>query len=209
MITHRRAAHSLTLFCCKDTFIPCQTQDKETRNSTVMCPLLNQSTEKERSLPSKSTGLEVGAPSLCHGGLIYLPMTTLSHIRGHRCPRPQAKPLAWLAPVAAAEGGGRRKGQPFAQHPVSDACRDGAALSTQAVLQKQALEEFRLWYSGVRNSLSILVFIILVFTLVTAVVASENARKKKKSKNKTVLADRKVFYLTLPHITYAHLAACC
>lgn len=180
MITHRRAAHSLTLFCCKDTFIPCQTQDKETRNSTVMCPLLNQSTEKERSLPSKSTGLEVGAPSLCHGGLIYLPMTTLSHIRGHRCPRPQAKPLAWLAPVAAAEGGGRRKGQPFAQHPVSDACRDGAALSTQAVLQKQALEEFRLWYSGVRNSLSILVFIILVFTLVTAVVASENARKKKK-----------------------------
>lgn len=180
MITHRRAAHSLTLFCCKDTFIPCQTQDKETRNSTVMCPLLNQSTEKERSLPSKSTGLEVGAPSLCHGGLIYLPMTTLSHIRGHRCPRPQAKPLAWLAPVAAAEGGGRRKGQPFAQHPISDACRDGAALSTQAVLQKQALEEFRLWYSGVRNSLSILVFIILVFTLVTAVVASENARKKKK-----------------------------
>lgn len=97
---------------------------------------------------------------------------------GARGPRPS--PWPWLAPVAAAEGGGRRKGQPFAQHPISDACRDGAALSTQAVLQKQALEEFRLWYSGVRNSLSILVFIILVFTLVTAVVASENARKKKK-----------------------------
>lgn len=112
MITHRRAAHSLTLFCCKDTFIPCQTQDKETRNphSTVMFPLLNQSTEKERSLPSKSTGLEVGAPSLCHGGLIYLPMTTLSHIRGHRCPRPQAKPLAMAGPSGCSRRWGQEEG---------------------------------------------------------------------------------------------------
>lgn len=54
-----------------------------------------------------------------------------------------------------------------------------------------------------------------MFIPATAMVASENVPKKKKVEAVTafvsieVLADRKVFYLTLPHITYVHLTACC